>query len=164
MKRENEKIGAFSVPFGKNKFAVLAVRVDHMGNGINYFSGNSYSAGHRLYFSPCTITGTIRSSVMMSGDQWESGFYVKLDDSPRKNPHYIKRAMEALDVRVSMCVKAFEMQDIEELKRIAADIHAAAFKSPSKAKPAKIAVVPKKQLVNDKLLQEFKSVGRQEWT
>lgn len=122
----------FAEPFGKEKFTTLAIRIGHRKPGFNYFSGTHYPAGHTLSYTPCTITetpyGQTRSSVPMSADQFESGFFTFLNDSARKNPHYIARVIPKLTELAPQFAEAYGKRDGETLKALAAQVAAAGVK------------------------------------
>ena len=130
----------FTAPQGKQAHTVLSVRITHARAGTSYFSGKHYPSATRLSLTPETITTTkdgfkIRSSVLMSGDQWESGFFVILDSADRKNPHAIKRYFAILSgsKAIQESIRdAYEHRDGAGLQTIANDIRAMADQSAPK--------------------------------
>ena len=129
----------FLAPFESHGFTTLDITITHSHAGVNYFSGTRHGSGHRLSFSPCTVHVreggfTSRESIMMSGNKWESGFYIPLDESARRNPHYIKRALLAIAPMLANIRDAFESKDGGQLQEYARIIDLRAQKAPTKAK------------------------------
>jgi hypothetical protein len=112
------------LPAGAGReYRTLRLSVIHRHAGINIV-GNPYQAGHVLSLTPCTIGNGFMESTLLSEDKWISGFLIPLDDRPRKNPHYIKRAMRVLDEMKEHIAEAFIARDGVALANIAMLIHA----------------------------------------
>jgi hypothetical protein len=112
----------FTAPQGKEKFNTLVLSVYHIKAGYGGMDWNYRPAATRLSFGPCSIHEGIRRSIMVSGDPWESGFYVTLNNAERANPHYNKRAAAAVENLALELRDAYEARDIEKLQALVATI------------------------------------------
>jgi hypothetical protein len=114
------------------QYDTLRLSVLHRHAGINYFTGNRYHAGHALSLTPCAIKNGIMECTLLGADQWTSGFLMPLDDRPRKNPHYIVRAMRTMDDMKERIAEAFIARDGAALGNIAAFMHATCARMPAR--------------------------------
>lgn len=119
---KNEIKVPFTSPQGKEAHNTLVVSVYHSKAGYGGMDWKFRPGAVRLSLSPCTIDGGWRRSVMMSGDQWVSGFYMTLKEAERSNPHYNKRAEAAAEALAIEIRDAYEAKDIEKLQALAATI------------------------------------------
>lgn len=158
----------FSKPFGNHKFTHLDINIYHGKAGYNYFSGNRRDAGHVLSFSPCIVHDrgdgfTSKESILMSGDQWESGFRIPLDVAGRSNPFYMKRAMVVLNdgTTASDLLKLYEAHDGGGLNGVATFINETATKKVAKPSTKVLAGPSVPKLLTKGILDSFAKVGSQ---
>ena len=105
------------------EYRTLRLSVIHRHAGIT-IAGNPYHAGHAISFIPCTIGDGVMESTLFCADKWRSGFLIPLDDRPRKNPHYIARAMRKVDEMKEQIAEAFIARDGTRLVGLSSLIHA----------------------------------------
>jgi hypothetical protein len=115
------------------EYRTLRLAVIHRHAGINIL-GNPYSAGHGLSLTPCTIGNGFMEATLLCADKWRSGFLIPLDDRPRKNPHYIARAMRKADEMKEQIAEAFCDRDGTRLVEVATLIHAAGARTSAQPK------------------------------
>jgi hypothetical protein len=113
------------------QYDTLQLSVIHRQAGID-LRGKPYQAGHAITFTPCALRDGWMTSTLFGRDQWTSGILMRLDDRPRKNPHYITRAMRVLDEMKQHIADAFIARDGIALANIAALIHARSVKTPAR--------------------------------
>jgi hypothetical protein len=114
-------ISPFAQPFGSLDFTHLVITVRHDKAGGFGYGGNK-PAGHRLSFSPSIIRDGGRKCILL-GEKWDGGFFIRLDDATRSNPHLIKRVAAAVAERRTAFTEAYEARDAECLKGL---VHAIA--------------------------------------
>ena len=73
---------------GGSELKSLRVMVDYEKGGMNYFSGNVYESGVKVYLTPCTVTNGIVTQTIM-GAQHVCGYKVMLKPINRKSQKQI---------------------------------------------------------------------------
>lgn len=66
----------------------LRIMVDYEKGGMNYFSGNVYESGVKVYITPCTVTNGIVTCTIL-GEQHVCGYKVMLKQINRKSQKQI---------------------------------------------------------------------------
>jgi hypothetical protein len=119
---------AFAIPFGTLSATHLDIVVRHDKAGMRGIDWRFHESGHRLSFTPVARANRMRRSILMATDQFDSGFYIRLDAATRKNPHAIARAMAAIGDHRSDLRDAYADRDLERLRSITDRIAAQATK------------------------------------
>ena len=73
---------------GGSELKQLRVMVDYEKGGVNYFSGNTYKSGVKVYLTPCTLTNGIVTQTIL-GAQHACGYKVMLKAINRKSQKQI---------------------------------------------------------------------------
>ena len=73
----------------------LRVMVDYEKGGINYFSGNVYESGVKVYLTPCTLTNGVVTQTIL-GEQHVCGYKVMLKQINRKSQKQIDLMAEKI--------------------------------------------------------------------
>ena len=73
---------------GGSELKSLRVMVDYEKGGTNYFSGNIYESGVKVYLTPCTVTNVIVTQTIR-GAQHGCGYKVMLKPINRKSQKQI---------------------------------------------------------------------------
>ena len=73
----------------------LRVMVDYEKGGINYFSGNVYQSGVKVYLTPCTLTNGVVTQTIL-GEQHVCGYKVMLKQINRKSQKQIDLMAEKI--------------------------------------------------------------------
>jgi hypothetical protein len=73
---------------GGSELKQLRVMVDYEKGGMNYFSGNIYESGVKVYLTPCTLTNGIVTQTIL-GAQHVCGYKVMLKAINRKSQKQI---------------------------------------------------------------------------
>jgi len=79
----------------------LKIELTYTLGGPNYFSGGYNKRGYKLYFTPVArneskFGGFMEESTLM-GDQFESGYYVMVEEAARYNAKRLGQLAEVLD-------------------------------------------------------------------
>ena len=69
---------------GGSELKQLRVMVDYEKGGMNYFSGNVYESGVKVYLTPCTVTNGVVTQTIL-GEQHACGYKVMLKQISRKS-------------------------------------------------------------------------------
>lgn len=73
---------------GGSELKQLRVMVDYEKGGMNYFSGNIYESGVKVYLTPCTLTNGVVTCTIL-GEQHACGYKVMLKQINRKSQKQI---------------------------------------------------------------------------
>lgn len=78
------------------KYNEVEVTLEYTLGGHNYFSGTRNARGYRVAFSPVNRgNGTVSRTLL--GGNWESGGYIMLEETKRKNDKIAQKWLEAID-------------------------------------------------------------------
>ena len=80
---------------GGSELKQLRIMVDYEKGGMNYFSGNVYESGVKVYLTPCTVTNGIVTQTIM-GEQHVCGYKIMLKQINRKSQKQIDIAAERI--------------------------------------------------------------------
>lgn len=73
---------------GGSELKQLRIMVDYEKGGMNYFSGNVYESGVKVYLTPCTLTNGVVTCTIL-GEQHVCGYKIMLKQINRKSQKQI---------------------------------------------------------------------------
>ena len=121
----HQHITPFASLYSTEHFTHLRLSLDHVRAGVSVFTGQRHTAGHVLRLVPERRSPGSCVSILL-GKPWESGFYLRLDDAGRRNPHALKRYAVQLAPVAPDLAAAFAANDGDAITTLVRGLAAAA--------------------------------------
>ena len=99
----------------------LRIMVDYEKGGMNYFSGNVYESGVKVYLTPCTVTNGIVNQTIL-GEQHVCGYKVMLKQINRKSQKQIDVMAEKILPYAQQIADLYSDAKHQEIVKLIADI------------------------------------------
>jgi len=99
----------------------LRIMVDYEKGGMNYFSGNVYESGVKVYLTPCTVTNGIVTQTIL-GEQHACGYKVMLKQINRKSQKQIDVMAEKILPYAQQIADLYSDAKHQEIVKLIADI------------------------------------------
>jgi len=99
----------------------LRIMVDYEKGGMNYFSGNVYESGVKVYLTPCTVTNGIVTQTIL-GEQHVCGYKVMLKQINRKSQKQIDVMAEKILPYAQQIADLYSDAKHQEIVKLIADI------------------------------------------
>ena len=96
-------------------FNELKIEVTYTLGGINYFSGRTNPRGYKIYLKPISRNGGFESSIMLGGDEKESGYYISVEEANRFSAKRLLELAEKFDSLVGDLADCYETEDKNRL-------------------------------------------------
>ena len=99
----------------------LRIMVDYEKGGMNYFSGNVYESGVKVYITPCTVTNGIVTCTIL-GEQHVCGYKVMLKQINRKSQKQIDIMAEKILPYAQQIADLYSDAKHQEIVKLVTDI------------------------------------------
>ena len=108
---------------GGSELKQLRIMVDYEKGGMNYFSGNVYESGVKVYLTPCTVTNGIVTQTIM-GEQHVCGYKVMVKQINRKSQKQIDVMAEKILPYAQQIADLYSDAKHQEIVKLICDIAA----------------------------------------
>lgn len=106
---------------GGGELKQLRIMVDYEKGGMNYFSGNVYESGVKVYLTPCTVTNGIITQTIM-GEQHVCGYKIMLKQINRKSQKQIDIMAEKILPYAQQIADLYSDAKHQEIVKLITDI------------------------------------------